>query len=58
VNGGAVKIHAADGYWDDGDVDVLRGFRPAGILNLDGAQCLLSANISLRKLFRLENANK
>jgi hypothetical protein len=31
---------------------VTYGFRPAGVLNLEGAQCLLAANISLRKLFK------
>jgi hypothetical protein len=57
-NNEAEYFRASDGYWADGSVAASHGFRPAGVLNLDDAQCLLAANISLRKLFKLENADK
>jgi hypothetical protein len=53
----AMVVKSANGDWDGG-IYGPSGFRPAGVLNLEGAQCLLAANISLRKLFRLENADK
>jgi hypothetical protein len=57
VRGSDVAIPQGSWYFDELVTDPY-GFRPAGVLNLDGAQCLLTANISLRKLFRLENADK
>jgi hypothetical protein len=40
------------------EVTTAYGLRPAGVFLSKVAQCLLAANISLRKLFRLENADK
>jgi hypothetical protein len=53
-SGGAVYVYATSGYWRSYDgVSDSYGFRPAGVLNLESAQCLLAANISLRESLKM-----